>query len=105
MIEDPINPSCRFVVSSRSESRKPLFACRIGGEFPLCLGVRKDLTSEVEQRVRSDKLSIRAFVQESNGGILEEDELRRLGFHLTMFANLNTPQDWDKFSTSSFPNT
>lgn len=80
------------------DSRKPLLACRVGGEFPLCLGVRKELKPEVEQRVRSDNLSIRAFVQESNGEILEEDDLRRLGFHLKMFANVNTPQDWDKIT-------
>jgi molybdopterin-guanine dinucleotide biosynthesis protein A len=87
------------------ESGKPLLACRIAGEFPLCLGVRKDLTPEVGQRVRSDNLSIRAFVQESDGEILEEDELQRLGFHSKMFANLNTPRDWDKISTSRFPDT
>jgi molybdopterin-guanine dinucleotide biosynthesis protein A len=80
------------------DSRKPLLVCRIGGEFPLCLGVRRDLTPEVEQRVRSDNLSIRAFVQESNGEILEEDELRGLDFPLKMFANINTPQDWEEIS-------
>jgi len=38
----------------------------------LCLGVRKDLTPEVERRVVSQNLSIRAFVQESQVEILEE---------------------------------
>jgi len=33
----------RFVAS-----RKPLFACRISGEFPLCPGIRKQLTADGE---------------------------------------------------------
>jgi molybdopterin-guanine dinucleotide biosynthesis protein A len=79
-------------------SGKPLLACRIGGEFPLCLGIRKDLAAEVEQRVMSDKLSIRGFVEASQGEVLEEAELHRRGFDPAMFANMNTPQDWEKLT-------
>jgi molybdopterin-guanine dinucleotide biosynthesis protein A len=78
-------------------SGKPLLACRVGGEFPLCLGIRKGLTAEVERRVGADNLSIRAFIQEK-GEVLEEDELRACGFDLAMFANMNTPQDWERFT-------
>ena len=83
----------RFLASS-----KPLIVCRIGGEFPLCLGIRKELTPNVEERVRSDNLSIRAFVRESNAEILEENELRGLGFDLKMFGNMNTPRDWENIT-------
>jgi len=64
----------------------------------LCLGVRKDLTPEVERRVVSQNLSIRAFVQESQVEILEEDEMRGLGFGVEMFVYVNTPRDWERIA-------
>ena len=77
-------------------SRKSLLACRIGGRFPLCLGIRKELTEEVERRVATENLAIRTFIEESSKDVLEEDELGRLGFDVAMFANINTPQDWER---------
>ena len=85
----------RMFHSRFAASDKPLIACRVAGEFPLCLGIRKDLSGEVERRIASENLSIRAFIEESSGEILEEDELRTLGFDPATFANINTPQDWD----------
>jgi molybdopterin-guanine dinucleotide biosynthesis protein A len=79
-------------------SRKPLFACRVAGEFPLCLGIRKELTGEVERRVAVDELSIRSFIEEAKGEVLAEDELRKLGFDTAMFANMNTPHDWERLT-------
>jgi molybdopterin-guanine dinucleotide biosynthesis protein A len=46
--------------------------------------------------VESDQLSVRALIEESNPEILEEHELRDLGFDCGMFANLNTPEEWKK---------
>lgn len=80
------------------ESRASLLACSVAGQFPLCLGIRRELTKEVERCIASDNLSVRAFVQESKGEILEERELRRLGLDLSMFANINTPQDWERIA-------
>ena len=75
---------------------KPLLACRISGEYPLCLGIQHKLKSEVARRVEADQLSVRALIEESNPEILEEHELRALGFDCGMFANLNTPEEWKK---------
>ena len=80
----------RFLASS-----KPLLACKIAGKFPLCLGVRRELATDIERRVRTDNLAIHAFVQESNTDVLEEAEIRQEGFDTAMFANINTPQDWE----------
>jgi molybdenum cofactor guanylyltransferase len=77
-------------------SRKPLLACRIADGFPLCLAIRKELTEEVERRVVTENLAVRTFIEESDKEVLEEDELRRLSFDLAMFANINTPQDWER---------
>jgi len=75
-------------------SEKLLLACRIAGEYPLCLGIRQGLLADIARRVKSNELSIRALVEESDTDILGEDELRSLGFEAGMFANLNTPQEW-----------
>ena len=75
-------------------TEKPLLVCRISGEYPLCLGIRKGLLADIARRVESNELSIRNLVEESNPEILEEDELRSLGFDTGMFANMNTPQEW-----------
>jgi molybdopterin-guanine dinucleotide biosynthesis protein A len=75
-------------------TEKLLLACRISGEYPLCLGIRKELLGDLARRAESNELSIRAFIEHSNPDILEEDELRSLGFDVGMFANMNTPQEW-----------
>jgi len=62
----------------------------------LCLGIQHKLKSEVARRVEADQLSVRALIEESNPEILEEHELRDLGFDCGMFANLNTPEEWKK---------
>lgn len=81
------------------DSQTPLLACSVAGQFPLCLGIRRELTSDVERRVAADNLSVRAFVQDSRGEILDERELRRLGLlDLSMFANINTPEDWERIA-------
>ena len=77
-------------------SDRPLLACRIAGEFPLCLGIRKQLSEDIERRVTADNLSIRTLVRETDSEIVEEPELRRLGLDPAMFANINTPQDWER---------
>ena len=80
------------------DSQTPLLACSVAGQFPLCLGIRRELTRDVEQRVAADNLSVRAFVQDSRGEILDDQELRRLGLDLSMFANINPPEDWERIA-------
>lgn len=77
-------------------SEKPLLACRIAGEYPLCLGIQRGLSGDIARRVASDELSIHSLIEESNADVLKEDELESLGFDCGMFANLNTPQEWKK---------
>jgi molybdenum cofactor guanylyltransferase len=79
----------RFIATS-----KPLLACRIDKRFPLCLGIRKDLTSEIAKRIMAGNLAIHALIDSSDAEILEEDQLKALGFNRGMFANINAPEDW-----------
>ena len=75
-------------------SPKPLLACRTGGDFPLCLGLRRVLLADVARRVEGGNLAVHAFIKESNPEILEEGDLQALGFGPSIFANMNTPTDW-----------
>ena len=93
LLTDDFLEVCFILASLASE--KPLLACRISGKYPLCLGIQK-ARAEVARRVESDQLSVRALIEESNPEILEEHELRALGFDCGMFANLNTPEEWKK---------
>lgn len=78
-------------------SRKPLQACRVSSDYPLCLGIQSSLLPTIKERVESDVLSIRSLIEESNAEILDESELKPLGFDCGMFANLNTPQEWRRY--------
>jgi molybdenum cofactor guanylyltransferase len=75
-------------------SPKPLLVCRIGGDFPLCLGLRRGLIADLARRIETGSLAVHAFVEQSNPEILEEDHLLALGFAPSIFANMNTPRDW-----------
>lgn len=79
----------RFLASS-----KPLLACRVAGEFPLCLGIRRNLVTDVARRVARRKLGVRNFIVDSDPEILEQNELLAMGFKPSIFANINEPQDW-----------
>jgi molybdopterin-guanine dinucleotide biosynthesis protein A len=76
------------------ESSKPLLACRIDSRFPLCLGIRPALQTNLEERIEAGKLDVHSFIGSSNPEILEHDDLRKLGADPSIFENLNTPEDW-----------
>jgi len=75
-------------------SSKGLVACRVEGMFPLCLGVRRGLAGNVAQRIADGRLSIQAFVEEADAEILET------GFNPAIFANANTPEDFQGLTQS-----
>jgi molybdopterin-guanine dinucleotide biosynthesis protein A len=75
-------------------SKHPVLACKIRSHFPLCLGIRRGLLPEVQQRLKSVDLSVRAFIEGSDAEIISEFELREQGFESSIFHNLNTPEDY-----------
>ena len=86
-----------FLIYLRSQierSNRPLFVCKIESHFPLCLGIRRPLLSEIERRLSSGDLSVHSFIEGSDAEILSESQLREAGFEPTMFRNLNTPEDY-----------
>jgi molybdopterin-guanine dinucleotide biosynthesis protein A len=78
-------------------SPKQMMACRVDNQFPLCLGIRRSLAGEIRQRLSNGQLAVHSFIEEVDPDILDEAELRTLGFDKTLFVNINTPDDWTKF--------
>ncbi|HET9131010.1 MAG TPA: molybdenum cofactor guanylyltransferase, partial [Terriglobia bacterium] len=75
---------------------KQLVACRIGNDFPLCLGIRRTVRSEVSRRIDDSNLALHRFIREMDSDILSELEIQTAGFPSSMFHNLNTPDDWQR---------
>jgi molybdopterin-guanine dinucleotide biosynthesis protein A len=75
-------------------SKRPLLTCKIGSHFPLCLGIRRTLLPEIQRRLSSGELSIRAVIEDSNAEIISESKLDERGFESSIFRNLNTPEDY-----------
>lgn len=82
----------RFLASS-----KGVVTCRIGNQFPLCLGIRGHLLDEIALRIDAGRLAIHSFIEESDPEILEQDELEAHGVAPLIFSNINTYGDWTKF--------
>jgi molybdenum cofactor guanylyltransferase len=86
-----------FLIYLRSQierSNRPLFVCKIGSDFPLCLGIRRSLLGEVERRLSRGELSVHGFIEGSDAEVILETELREAGFETGIFRNLNTPEDY-----------
>ncbi len=75
-------------------STSPLVACKIGSHFPLCLGIRRVLLPEVERRLARGDLSVHGMIEDSQSQIISESQLHAGGFSLSLFRNINTPEDY-----------
>jgi len=75
-------------------SKGPLVACRIGSNFPLCLGVNRSLGPQVADRIDAGNLALHRFIRDMDSNILAEAEIHSAGFPSSIFQNFNTPDDW-----------
>jgi hypothetical protein len=64
-----------------------LLACKVGADYPLCLGVDRVLLVEVEKRIRQSRLAVRDLIVESDTQVLDEAHLVESGFSKSIFAN------------------
>ena len=67
-------------------SRHSLLACKMESGFPLCLGLRRGLLPQIQQRLAAGELGIRRFIETSDAEILSWPDA-------SIFKNLNTPED------------
>ena len=69
-----------------------------GGYQPLCAVYRRDFGRLAQEALESGRNKIDRLFSAANTRVLEEAELRRFAFHVGMFENLNTPEDFRRAS-------
>ncbi len=83
-----------YLRSRIESSSHPLVACKIGSDFPLCLGVWLPMLPEINRRLSARELSVRRLIEGRHTEIISEEELLREGFVPELFRNINTPEDY-----------
>jgi molybdopterin-guanine dinucleotide biosynthesis protein A len=86
----------KYLKMRLENSSHPLLACRIGPDFPLCLGIWRPMLTEIQRLLAAGQLSVRRMIESSSAEIISEDELIGEGFTVTMFRNINTPEDYKR---------
>src|SRR5262249_48719681 len=90
-----LSPSfLRWFVQRIRSMEKLLIACSLGEEYPLCIGIHRDLKRGLESRTHDSDLAVHRWIEASDPEIIPESELRSAGFAPSMFHNINTPQEW-----------
>ena len=79
-------------------SHHVMLACKIGSDFPLCLGIRQPVLPEIKRRLATGQWSVRGVIEASAPEIIAEEELCRAGFDPAVFQNINTPEDYKRES-------
>ena len=70
-------------------SPKPVVACKIGAAYPLCLGISRESLDLINQRISNQHLSVHGFIEAADCEIVT-------GIDPSIFANVNTPEDWQR---------
>ena len=83
----------KYLRTRLETSSHPLLACRIGSDYPLCLGIWRPMLPEIERCLDAGQLSFRRLV-EGAANVVSESELVQAGFGLSIFKNLNTREDY-----------
>ena len=84
----------KYMQSRIEHTSHPLLVCKIGSEFPLCIGIWRPIFPEVERRLKTGNLSVRAMLEAGYSEIISEGQLTELNFDLSMFRNINTEEDY-----------
>jgi len=83
-----------YLRSRIERSSRRVIACKIGSQFPLCVGVRKTLLPEIAHRLAGEDWRVHAWIAGSDAEIISESQLLSAGFEASIFRNLNTPEDY-----------
>lgn len=70
-----------------------------GGFQPLCAMYRREFGTVAETALQSGRNKIDWLFAKVATRVIEEDELRRAAFQVSMFRNLNTPEEWEQAKT------
>ena len=83
-----------YLRSRLENSTQPLLSCKIGSNFPLCLGIWRPMLPEIQRRLAAGHLSVRGLIETTATEIISESELLQAGFDSSIFRNINTPADY-----------
>jgi len=75
-------------------SSRPMLACKIGSDFPLCIAVWRPILPEIQKRLAAHQLSVRGLLESGYSEVISDSELAVAGISLSIFRNLNTPEDY-----------
>ncbi len=70
-------------------SSSPLTVCKVESGFPLCLGMRAELTEPVETYIHSGKRSMIGLIERTDHEVVT-------GVDWRLFANINTLADYER---------
>lgn len=84
----------KYLRERLESSERGVVACEVEGKYPLCLGMKREVLPEVEQRLTQDRLSIRGFVDAVGPDLIHPPDLSDAGFDLAMFKNMNSENDF-----------
>jgi molybdopterin-guanine dinucleotide biosynthesis protein A len=79
-----------YLRSRLENSSRPLLACKIGSNFPLCLGIWRPMLPEIQRRLAAGHLSVRGLIETTATEIISESEPGRLG-STSIFATSTRP--------------
>ena len=85
-----------FRARLEQSSGSRLLVCKMGSDFPLCLGVRKTALAAVQDHLSSDDWSLHGWITDSGVEVISERQLQSAGFEPEIFRNLNTPEDYER---------
>ena len=84
----------KYLRSRLKNSTFPLLACKIGADYPLCLGIWRPMLPEILRYLMSGQRSVRHLIETATAEIIDEPEIISIGFDVKMFRNINTPEDY-----------
>ena len=84
----------KYLRSRLETSSHPLVVCKIASDYPLCLGIWRPMLPEIERLLAARQLSVRGLVEGGATNVVSESEIVEAGFSLSIFRNLNTPEDY-----------
>ena len=87
----------KYLFSEAQSSSETVTVPRANGHTqPLCAVYRREFATVAEQSLRNGRRKIDPLFAEVPVRIIEEDELKAVGFLPDIFDNVNTPEDWQR---------
>jgi molybdopterin-guanine dinucleotide biosynthesis protein A len=77
----------KYVKEHLEDTAFPLVVCQVDSDFPLCLGIRRDLAAALDAYIAAGKRSLQGFIGSTPRKVIS-------GLSRQRFINLNTQADY-----------